>query len=511
MTTADSTPHSKLAKYLRDDAVLGSVASIISWDEQTQLPPAATDLRADQSSMLAMMSHKRATAPELGEMIAAAERHVVEQKLGTDSTEATVAREARRDFDRSTKLPADLVEALARAQVVGHQAWVSARKADDFNAFQPHLDNMLGLKRQEADCVGHDGDRYNALLDDYEPGETSTGIEQVFTDLKDELVTLVAKIQDSGRVAPRDILRRHYPVEAQRNLSRQAAQACGFDFDAGRLDVAVHPFCTGIGPGDTRLTTRFDEHEFAGAFFGTLHETGHGLYEQNLPKIEHFGNGCGMAISLGIHESQSRTWENPVGRSQAFWEHFWPIARKFFPAALNDVRTDDFLFAINDVRPSFIRVESDEATYNLHILLRFELERAMLSGDLNVADLPGAWNERMQKYLGITPSKDSLGCLQDVHWSAGYLGYFPTYTLGNLYGAQFFESVTTHLGGEAERDSMFARGEFQPLLDWLITHIHSKGRRSSARELVNTVTGRELTAQPLLNHLKRKAAEFYGV
>ena len=499
-------PHAWLRSMLRDNAVFGSIGSTLGWDEQTQLPKAATDLRADQLAMVAKLSHERQTSPALGDAIAAAE----EAARGSDphSDEAVVSREARRDYDRATKLPADLVEQLARAEVVGHHAWIEARKNDDFAAFEPYLTKMLELKRREAECVGYEGHVYNALLDDYEPNETKAGIEQVFGELKDELVQIVGAIRDSGKLAPSDILERHYPVDQQDAFSRRAAAAVGFDFDAGRLDIAVHPFCTGLGPGDTRMTTRFVENDLGNSFFSTLHETGHAMYEQGLPKADHFGNGLGDSVSLGIHESQSRMWENLVGRSDAFWEFFWPVAQETFPVPLEGVRMEDFLFAVNDVRPSFIRTESDEATYNLHILLRFELEQALLTGDLSPKDLPGAWDEKMDRYLGITPPKASLGCLQDVHWSAGLIGYFPTYTLGNLHASQMFEQANADLG---DLNAMFARGEFAPLLGWLRDKIHSQGRRYGARELTKNITGQDLSAQPLLRHLKAKAQRFYGV
>ncbi|MEL7240413.1 MAG: carboxypeptidase M32, partial [Planctomycetota bacterium] len=316
--------HDHLCKLLRENAVFSSIGGTIGWDEQTQLPPAGTDLRADQSAMMAGLSHERQTSQVLSDAIAAAEA-----EAGDDLDKTAVARDARRDYDRATKLPADLVEAIARAEVVGHHAWVEARKNDDFQGFEPHLKTMLDLKRKEAECVGYDKDNgghiYNALLDDYEPGETRDGIETVFNELKNELIELVGKVQSSGKTPPRDVLTKTFPVTAQNEFSRRAAQAVGFDFDAGRLDIAVHPFCTGLGPGDTRMTTRFVENDLGNSFYSTLHETGHAMYEQGLPKSDHFGNALAESISLGIHESQSRMWENLVGRSEAFWDWAWPV------------------------------------------------------------------------------------------------------------------------------------------------------------------------------------------
>jgi carboxypeptidase Taq len=303
-------------------------------------------------------------------------------------------------------------------------------------------------------------------------------------------------------------MERAYPTNLQDKLSREAAAAVGFDFSSGRLDVTVHPFCTGLGPGDTRITTRFDEKFFGDAFFSVLHEVGHAMYEQGLPKKENFGQPIGEAVSLGIHESQSRMWENLVGRSRAFWRFFFPKMRAAFGDVVKDVTEDQWLFAINDVRPSLIRTEADETTYNLHVMLRFELEQAMLRGDLDAHDVPAAWNDRMKSYFGLTPPDDARGCLQDIHWSGGSLGYFPTYSLGNLYAAQFFEQARKDLG---DLDAMFARGEFAPLLNWLREKIHRHGKRYTAPQLVKRITGSDLSAEPLMRHLERNAREFYGV
>jgi carboxypeptidase Taq len=357
-------------------------------------------------------------------------------------------------------------------------------------------------------CVGFKDHPYDALLDPYEPYETAAGVRRVFESLREPLVQLVGKIAGASRKAPIEIMERAYPVKAQETLGREAAKALGFDFDAGRLDVSVHPFCSGQGPGDTRMTTRYHERHFNDAFFGVLHETGHALYEQGLPKAEQFGNGLGEAISLGIHESQSRMWENLVGRSRAFWKHFMSRARELFPDATAGVNEEQWYAAVNAVQPSFIRVEADETTYNLHILIRFEMETALIGGQLGVDDVPAAWNEKYRTYLGITPPDDAKGCLQDVHWSAGLMGYFPTYTLGNLYAAQFFDKARKDLG---DLDAQFALGDFKPLLGWLRENIHRHGRRYSARELVKRVTGADLSAEPLLRHLRTKASEVYGV
>jgi carboxypeptidase Taq len=476
---------------LREISLLSSVADVLGWDERTQLPPKATETRANQLALLARLTHHRFTSPKIDDLLQTLEGSV---SPGESEMSANV-RETRRAYDRAKKLPESLVEELTQTAVMAQQAWVSARKNSDFPSFAPWLEKTLTLKRQEANCIGFKAHPYDALLDEFEPGDTTADLTAVFSELRAPLVDLIARIGQSPRKTPAEILERTYPKLAQEKLAREAAAAIGFDFDAGRLDVSVHPFCTGLGPGDTRMTTRYDENYFGDAFFGVLHETGHGLYNQGLPP-QHFGTPCGQYVSLGIHESQSRMWENLVGRSRSFWRFFLPKTKAAFPDALNGVSEDDWYRAINDVRPSLIRTESDEATYNLHILLRFELEQAMISGDLAVADIPAAWNEKMKSYLGLVPPDAAKGVLQDIHWSGGAIGYFPTYTLGNMYAAQFFEQARKDLG---DLDAMFARGEFAPLLGWLRQNIHSLGRRYTARQLVKKVTGKDLSAQPLLS------------
>jgi carboxypeptidase Taq len=384
---------------------------------------------------------------------------------------------------------------------------VEARKNEDFVAFRPLLERIIYLRRQQAEAVGYAKTPYDALLDDYEPGETTEEVAKVLSALRAELVLLVTAIAESGRVAPVEILHRSYPIAVQQTFGRSAATAIGFDFSRGRLDVTHHPFCSEVGPDDCRITTRYDEHFFPSAFFGVLHEVGHGLYDQGL-RVDQYGLPPGSYVSLGIHESQSRMWENLVGRSQSFWQHFFPLAQQAFPQALSDVTSSDFVFAVNDVRPSLIRVEADEATYNLHIIIRFELEQALINGDLLVADLPDAWSAKYLEYLGIQPRKHSQGILQDIHWSAGLFGYFPTYTLGNLYAAQLFAQANRELGG---LDEAFARGEFTGLLQWLRRNIHSRGQSYTASELVSRITGEPLSQTPLLSYLREKYTPLYGL
>ena len=425
-----------------------------------------------------------------------------------DGDRAVNVREARRSYNRATKLPRRLVEELSRTTTLAQQAWVKARGDSEFSIFLPWLEKMIGLKREEAQCIGFgSGVAYDALLDDYEPGATTADIAKVFAPLRDELVKLVAAIHHSSKRPNIDILTRHYPKTPQMVLSEGASRSIGFDFERGRIDASAHPFCSGFGPGDCRLTTRYNDHHFPSAFFGVLHESGHGIYDQGLP-TESFGLGIGQAVSLGIHESQSRLWENFVGRSESFWKYMYPTAQLAFPQALGQVGFDDFHFAINDVRPSFIRVEADEVTYNLHIMLRFEIEQLLVSGELQPADVPGVWNEKFSQYFGLNVPNDSQGCLQDIHWSGGLLGYFPTYALGNMYAAQFYNAARRDLG---DLEEQFAKGQFKPLKAWLNEKIHNHGKRYSARRLVEVVTGESLSHVPLVEHLNRKFGALYGL
>ena len=505
MTTIESR-YQELLTLLREAAVLNSCASLLGWDEQTYLPRAGADHRAEQLAMLAGLTHERSTAPRIGELLSELEQS---GSLGdADSALAVNVREARHSYDRNTKLPRRLVEELSRTTTLAQSAWVTARKKSSFSEFQPWLEKMVGLKRQQADALGYSGGvPYDALLDEFEPGASSQEIAAAFGPLRDELVPLVAAIKQSSTRPNIDLLTRKFCIDTQRQFAESAAKAIGFDFDAGRLDIAAHPFCSSMGPGDCRLTTRYNEHHFPGAFFGVMHEAGHGLYEQGVDPAA-FGSPMGDAVSLGIHESQSRLWENFVGRSRAFWQHFFGAAQQAFPDSLTGVSLDDWYAAINDVRPSFIRVEADEVTYNLHIMLRFDLEQPLISGDLQPADVPGVWNETFSRYFGLTPPDDAHGCLQDIHWSAGLFGYFPTYALGNMYAAQFFEAAQRDLG---DLSTQFARGEFRPLLDWLRKNIHSRGKQFRAGQLVQQVTGQPLSHRALLAHLHDKCDALYGL
>jgi carboxypeptidase Taq len=500
-----ATAIDELCSLSREAALVESMEAMLGWDERTYLPPAAGEYRAEQMTFLTGLAHQKRTNPRLGDLLGELAGSELTKEPHSD-VGATI-RELKRQYDKKVKLPQTLVEELTRASVLGQQAWVKAREANDFASFAPHVEKLFGLKRQQAECLGYQDNPYDALLDDFEPDAKTADLTKVLSELRGELVPLVQAIMQSGRKAPVEILQRQYPASAQAEFGKAAAAAIGFDFNRGRLDVTHHPFCSGMGPHDCRITTRYDERFFNSAFFGILHESGHGIYDQGL-RPDQYGLPPGTYLSLGIHESQSRMWENLVGRSRAFWQHFFPKLQTAFPAAVGETKLDDFYFAINHVAPSLIRVEADEATYNLHIIIRFELEQALLLQDLPVSDLPGAWRDKYRQYLGVEPPTDADGCLQDIHWSAALIGYFPTYSLGNLYASQFFEQADRDLGG---LNALFGRGEFMPLKTWLNEKIHRAGQCYTAAELVQLVTGKPLSHAPLIRHLRGKLQPLYGL
>lgn len=497
--------YDELIRHTRDTALLASCANLLEWDQETYMPAGAVAGRSDQLAMLAGQVHDRSTDPRIGDWLAQTEQSPLVDE--PDAPETVNVREIRRDYDRETKLPRSLAEAIARTTALAQQEWATARRDSDFARFQPWLARIIDLKRQEAECVGYADVPYDALLDEYEPGARSADVARLYEAIRSELVPLVDAITGAPRQPSAAVLRRDFPVDRQRAFVEALAVAIGFDTDRGRLDTSVHPFCATIGAGDTRITTRFAPADLENGVFGVLHEVGHALYDQGLDAAA-FGTPMGEPVSLGVHESQSRLWENRVGRGRAAWEHFFPIARTLFPGALGDVSLDEFHFAVNHVARTPIRVEADEVTYNLHTLIRFELERAMIAGDLAAADVPDAWNAGYQRYLGITPASDAEGCLQDTHWSAGLVGYFPAYTLGDVYSAQFFAAAARDVG---DLEAAFARGDFSGLLGWLRANVHRHGQRFTAARLVDRATGAPPDHRPLIDFLRRKYSALYSL
>lgn len=502
-------PHyAELRTRLREVANLAASSALLSWDQETYMPPAGAAARAEQLALMASLAHERRTHPRVGELIAACEQDASLAAPGT-RTGADI-REMRRDYDLATRLPTELVAALAKTTSEASEAWKAARQKSDFPAFLPWLDKVFALTRRKAECYGvpAGGELYDALLNEYEPGATAREIASVFTPLRARLSDLIRRVRDSRTKVSTRPLKVEIDPARQHAFGQWVIAQMGFDLAAGRLDVTTHPFCSGLAHGDTRLTTRYREEHFTDALYSTLHEMGHGLYEQGLPKGEHFGQPLAEAVSLGIHESQSRLWENFVGRSKAFWKWALPRSRRHFGKALSRFDARDFFAAVNTVKPSLIRVEADEGTYNLHVMIRFEIERGLLGGSISTRDLPAEWNRRYMDYLGLDVPDDRRGCMQDVHWSFGLIGYFPTYTLGNLYAAQFWDKAADDAD---DLNRLIGKGRFAPLLEWLRANIHRHGKRYRATELCRRVTGRPLSAEPLLAHLARKAEQVYGV
>jgi carboxypeptidase Taq len=502
------TAYERLLAKLKRAHVLGTVGGLLGWDEQVNLPPDSADQRAEQSAFLAELHHAAATDPEIGQLLneVEAESQAAAGKDGAPPTLAdrqVVVREARRDFDRITKLPAEFVAEQARHGSAAFHAWAKAKPANDFAAFAPFLERHLELAKREAEYLGW-GDRpYDYAVDKHDPGFTAAIIGDLFAELKAGLVPLVRRIAASSVRADRDQLR-GFPIEQQRTFLREVTERLGFNYRRGRIDVSLHPFCSGSG-ADIRMTTRFSADDPLSSLFGAIHETGHGLYEQGLPLADH-GTPLGEHAGMAVHESQSRMWENQVGRSRAFWAYHEPRYRELFAEQLASISSEALYRAINAVRPTFIRVEADEVHYNLHIILRFELEKRLFAGDLRVRDLPEAWNALAVELLGAAPPDDRQGVLQDVHWSGGAFGYFPSYCLGNMIAAQNWAAVQRALPG-LEAD--FAAGDFSRLLTWLRENVHHQGRRYPAVELVRRITGESLSPQPLLAYLENRYGEVY--
>lgn len=503
--------YAELTALGREFHTLGGIAALGSWDQETYMPPAAAAHRGEQQALLAGLVHERRTSKRLADLIAACE---ADRSLTGDpaSPSAAAIREFRRDYDLATKLPRELVEELARLGTEAQQVWKVAREKSDYGMFAPCLEKIVTLVRRKAECYGwrRDGEVYDALLDEYEPGATAREVEGIFTPLRQRLASLISPLLSKGKPPSTEPLGLKIDAERQHQFGLFVLKEMGFDLGAGRLDTTTHPFCSGFGPGDTRLTTRYRDEKFTDALYGTLHEMGHGLYEQGLPKTDSAAWGTPLAesVSLGIHESQSRMWENFVGRSREFWVWALPHARRMLDPRLEAFSPDDLYRAVNTASPSFIRVEADETTYNLHIMLRFELERAIVRGDLKVRDIPGEWCRRVKDYLGLDVPDDRRGCLQDVHWSFAAIGYFPTYALGNLYAAQFWEKINQDI---RDLPARVARGDFAPLLTWLRENIHVHGRRYRAADLCRHVTGKPLSADPFMRYIEGKIRPIYGV
>ncbi len=494
----------QLKHHLAEIDDLKMAAGVLGWDQQTNMPFGGGEARAHALGTLSRLSHEKFASDETARLLDAAEKET--QSLAPDSDEACLIKITRRDYEKSRKLPDEFVASWSRDAILSNEVWRHARGANDFAAFQPHLEKMLDYARRQADYYGFEGHPYDALLDDYEPELKTDEVRAIFAELRAEQVPLVQKLAEQS--APRDeFLARDYAPEKQGEIGMNIVQAFGYDTSRGRLDIAPHPFCTNFGRDDVRITTRYHKNQPAQAIFGIFHEAGHALYEQNTaPSLKRTPLASGA--SMVFHESQSRLWENVVGRSLALWQHFWPQMQAAFPENLKDVSAEEWHRAINRVSPSLIRVEADEVTYNLHIMLRFELEVALVARELEVKDLPEAWRAKMNDFFGVSPHDDKDGVMQDTHWSSGSFGYFPTYALGNLMAAQIWN---TALAAHPEIDDEIARGEFGTLKNWLTTNLYQHGRKFLPPELALKVTGQPLAAAPYLHYLKSKYETLYGV
>jgi carboxypeptidase Taq len=498
-----------LKELLLEIKKISSIAAVLHWDQDTYMPEGSGDIRAEHISYLSALAHNIQT----GDKFKLELQKVVDMKTG-NPLEQDVDRDTRRllyliwkDYKDASALPLEFVKEVSLHSSKSQQVWAKARQENNFQAFAPYLERMVQLKKQEAEYYGYDTTPYDSLLDKFEPGMTSERVTTLFDEMRDRLVRLVRNIKNSGVVIDEEPLKQPFDVDKQWEFGMKVAKAMGFDLEHGRQDKSAHPFTTSFHPTDVRITTRFAENNFKTALFATIHETGHALYEQGLP-AEDYGTPFGEPVSYGFHESQSRLWENLVGRSKVFWDHFYPILKDLFTEPLKSVSQDQFYKMVNTVTPSLIRVEADEVTYSLHIMLRFEIEKMLINENLPVKELPEVWNQKMADYLGIRPSDYKDGVLQDVHWSMGAFGYFPTYALGNLYAAPIMNQAWKDIPQLTEQ---IKAGELLPLREWLREKIHNRGYRMFAEELIRDLTGTPLLAKPYLDYLEEKYSEIYGV
>ncbi|MHA2288483.1 MAG: carboxypeptidase M32 [Promethearchaeota archaeon] len=492
----------ELKKEFSEITRLNHIRSLLGWDEQVNLPKGSFGGRAEQNALMSKIVHERLISDKIGKLI-----NEVSKLNDLNLIDNATLREAKRDHEQEVKLPTELVEEISKTASHSYMKWVEAREKNDFSIFEPLLEKMIGLQIQVAEKLDTHPDPYSTLIDLYEPGATYDWIANIFSKSKSNLNRIIKKLDNSSNKPDFSILTQKWNVDEQWNFSIEVVKNLNYDFNKGRQDKSVHPFTTSLSSSDIRFTTRIDENFFSSCIFGSIHECGHALYEMGLMEEIHdsvLASGC----SMGIHESQSRMWENMVGRSMEFWNYWYSTLKKKFPSNLKDKSVNDFYRSVNTVQPSLIRVEADEVTYGMHIILRFELEKDIIEGKVQVNELPDLWNEKMENLLGITPPTNSEGVLQDIHWSGGAFGYFPTYFLGNLYGAQFYN---TALQQHPNLPKEYEEGNFSNLLSFLRENIHQYGKIYQARDLVKKVTGEDLNPDYFIEYLEKKFYPIYNV
>ena len=506
MTEGNNTSP-KMQKLLEISAELidlGHVGALMGWDQQVNMPKGGAEERGSQSALIGRIMHEKLTSDEVGQLIADLEAEVGDLYAETD--EARTVKVAKRQYEKQTKVPLTLLMENIKATTMAHEAWVEARAQSDFSIFQPHLEKIVDLTKQYADLFKPFDHVYDPLLDDYEPGMKTAEVKEIFEKLRPQQVELLREIAEKEAIDD-SFMSKYYKPEYQEIIGRDVITRFGYDWKRGRLDVAAHPFTTGFGLGDVRITTRYLENDAGSALFSTMHEAGHALYEQGVDK-KYQRHPLSGAASLAIHESQSRLWENLVGRSKEFWSFFYPSMQMLFPENLANVSLNDFYRGINKVEPSLIRVEADEATYNMHIMLRLEIEIGLMEDTIQVKDLPEIWNSRMEEYLGITPPNDAQGVLQDIHWSGGMIGYFPTYALGNLASVQLWDKMVEQHPNIPDE---VAQGKFETILGWMREHVHRYGSKYEPQEIMLKATGSKITPEPYMKYLRNKYSEIYDL
>ncbi|MEC7502824.1 MAG: carboxypeptidase M32 [Candidatus Thermoplasmatota archaeon] len=495
--------YNELLGILKDIDMMDQVRSLLGWDQEVLMPPKAAELRGEQIAWISRESHKRKTSPRVGELL-----DELEERVDLGDIESANVRLAREAYDKATRLPTEFVSELAKHNSKSLISWTEARENNDFSIFRDDLVKSIDFARKKADYLGYEDLRYDALLDIYESGLTVSRLDPLFEGLRDKVAPLIRSVAErGGRPDISWVTENSWEQPGQERLSQKVSESIGFDFEAGRRDASTHPFCGGPNPDDVRWTTRYSETDPFGSLYGSMHETGHGTYEQGRPRDLDF-QPAGKANGLGIHESQSRLWENQIGRSLEFCQWSLPLWKEQFPENMQGVEAEDLWRAVNLVEPSLIRVEADEATYNIHIMIRYEIEKLLISGDLEVDDLPDKWDDMYEEYLGIRPTDSSSGVLQDIHWSMGAIGYFPTYTLGNLYSAQLLSAAREDL---PEHDAQIRGGDFSPLLDWMRKKVHKRGSILKPAELIEEATGSPPSPEAFVEYLANKVRLLYSI